>query len=311
MGILVGIIAAGWWSRRRLIVGDESTRLLSRFCTDICFPALTFTQMLRIIGEWPATLQATLIGLGVFLLALSIGAAGWLTRGLPADARRTAWLSAAIPNWIFLPLPIAGLLHGPDGVATVLLVNVSAQILLWTVGVAILRGFRKTASSGVAAIANPGLVATVLGVAVAAGIPESRGWFDQPGPAGSALRLLAAFGGLTIPLSMWVTGAQLGAIAAPWRMDPPLRRVLWARLVLIPAITTAALATASAFHPLSTAVFQTSVLIAAMPTAISCGVLVERYGGDRDLAGRAIFASTLLGLASVPLLLGLTHALFR
>jgi len=41
-------------------------------------------------------------------------------------------------------------------------------------------------------------------------------------------------------------------------------------------------------------------LIAAMPVAISCSVMAERYGGDARLAAEGIFYSTFFSLLTVP-----------
>lgn len=311
LAVLAGVLYAGGFARRRRLLGEPATRALGRVCTDVCFPCLTFTQMLRVIGSWPAVEQAQLLLLGAMLLSISIAMAGWLTRRLPDGVRRAAWLSAATPNWIFLPLPIAALMYGAEGVATVLLVNVAAQFFLWTVCVGILRGFRNTLREGWTHAVTPGLLATVLGAAVAALWPESRTWFDRPDWMGRGLNLVAGFGTLTIPLSMLVTGSQLGALPPGWRIDAAVRRVLWARLLVIPAVTAVLVAASSYVFPLYRSVFHTAVLIAAMPAAISCGVLVERYGGDRDLVSRAILYSTVFAFATVPLFMLAAHTLFR
>ncbi|MCO5061678.1 MAG: hypothetical protein M9963_06700 [Kiritimatiellae bacterium] len=86
-----------------------------------------------------------------------------------------------MPNWLFFPLPIAALFYGEDGLATVLLVNVTAQFYLWTTSVGILRGFRNTMRTGLIHLANPGLLATLAGALIAAFVPSSRMWLDAPG----------------------------------------------------------------------------------------------------------------------------------
>ncbi len=304
-------MGAGWFARRRRVLGEPATRAMSRLCTDVLFPCLTFTQMLRIVGQRPAVEQGVLLLSGAALIVVGI-VAGWvLTRELPASARRTAWLAGSVPNWIFLPLPIAALVYGEEGVATVLLVNVAAQFFLWSVCVAMLRGFRNTLRDGLIHALNPGLLATVAGAALAALWPDSRGWFDRPGPAGHALSLVATAGTLTIPLSLLVTGSQLGALPPGWRIDSALRRVVIARLAAGPALSIAMLVALASVWTLPAEVWRTALVIAAMPTAITCGVLVERYGGDRDLMSRAILLTTVCAVVTVPLFMLIGRFLFR
>ncbi|MCO5061679.1 MAG: hypothetical protein M9963_06705 [Kiritimatiellae bacterium] len=38
---------------RRAWLGDTATQILGRICVDVCFPCLTFVQMLRIVGDRP------------------------------------------------------------------------------------------------------------------------------------------------------------------------------------------------------------------------------------------------------------------
>lgn len=311
LAVLAAVLYAGWLARRRRWLGESATRVLSRLCTDVFFPCLTFTQMLRIIGRRPITEQSLLLLVGAALIGVAILAAFPLTRGISAASRRTAWLAVSVPNWIFLPLPIAALVYGPDGVATVLLVNVAAQFFLWSVCVAILRGFRSTLREGWIRALNPGLIATVAGAAIALANPESIGWFERPGWIGYGLGLAATAGTLTIPLSMLVTGSQLGALSPGLRLDAALQRVLWARLIVVPAISVVLLWVLAFVLPLSSAMWRTAVLIAAMPVALSGGVLVERYGGDRELMSRAILMTTSAALATVPLFLLAAHILFR
>ena len=60
--------------------------------------------------------------------------------------RNTFIFLTAIPNWIFLPLPIVQALYGDTGVRTVLLCNVGAQLVLWSFGVWILHGAMRQAA---------------------------------------------------------------------------------------------------------------------------------------------------------------------
>jgi len=44
------------------------------------------------------------------------------------------------------------------------------------------------------------------------------------------------------------------------------------------------------------------VLVSAMPVAIICSVMAERFGGDATLAAQSVFLSTMLSLVTVPAL---------
>ncbi|MBW7908777.1 MAG: AEC family transporter [Kiritimatiellae bacterium] len=299
--ILLLVVVAGWFVRRRAWLGDTATQILGRICVDVCFPCLTFVQMLRIVGDRPLRGQGHLLLIGMILMTVALCGGLWLLRGVAQPIRRSAWLAAAMPNWLFFPLPIAALFYGEDGLATVLLVNVTAQFYLWTTSVGILRGFRNTMRTGLIHLANPGLLATLAGALIAAFVPSSRTWLDAPGFTGHFWQLVEAVGAPTITLSMLVTGSQLGAIPRGWGMDRLSWRVLNARLIVLPGASLAALWALSHWIALSAETWRSAVMIAAMPVAVSCGVLVERYGGDRHFTSRAILVTTVGAVVTVPI----------
>jgi predicted permease len=113
-------------------------------------------------------------------------------------------------------------------------------------------------------------------------------------------------GDLTIPLSLLATGAQLGSLpsrgAASWR---PLAGVMAGRLIVAPAVAMLFLKGASVVTGFSftEAEFITAAIIVAMPVAISCMVFAERFEGDCELSANAIFVSTLISLATAPLMI--------
>ncbi len=309
LALLALVAGAGWWARRRGRLGEPAVRGLGRICVDITFPCLTFTQMLKIVGSQPAVEQALVLVIGAILMTVAFVVGWWMSRRVPAPVRSAAWLAQAMPNWIFLPLPVAAMLYGPLGVSTVLLVNVVAQFFLWTTCVGILRGFGRGVDWR--ALLSPGLLATAAGAALAAAWPASRGWLDAAGAWAAGLRAVAALGLVTIPLSMLVFGAQLAGGRPASRGRGLTRRIMAGRLVVAPLAT---LLVAWGLHQtwaLPPEIWRTVILIAAMPVGISCGVLVERHGGDRDVMGDSILLSTLLSAASVPPFVLLANHLFR
>lgn len=310
LGILFLVVGAGWWVRRRNWLQEPAVRALGRICVDVAFPCLTFTQMLKIVGSQPMGEQGRVLLLGAVLLVVAIASGWWMSRRLAPAIRPTAWLAMAVPNWIFLPLPLAAMLYGPLGVSTVLLVNVTSQFFLWTVCVGILRGFGR-GSADVRALLSPGLLATAAGALLAALWPPSREWLAADGLVPRLVQAAAKVGLLTIPLSMLVLGAQLGAARPAQRGAGVTRAILAGRLLLAPLVTVLILFGLQQVWSLPPEIWRAAVLIAAMPVAVSCGVLVERYGGDRDVMSDAILLTTALSIFSVPLFILLATQLFR
>lgn len=306
------VMALGWFARRRNFVTDETSRSLSRLLVDMAFPALVFTQMLRTIN--PSVLREGwfLPLLGILLIVIANGV-GLLLAPISRQKNKlgTALFLVAIPNWIYLPLPIVEGLFGDTGVRDVLLYNVGCQAALWTLGIWTLQNARFDGQSLKNLALNPGLIATAAGIGLALICPPARGLEALPAgtrsplllAAGSVIQALAMIGSLTIPLSLLVTGIQLGNLnlLIARRPEREFAGILVLRLLVAPAVTIALFWLAGrAGLPLAEGPRLTAYLIACMPVAISCSILTERFGGDTLLAARSIFYTTLWSIVTVP-----------
>lgn len=301
------VVAVGWLARRRGLVTLAAVQALGRLVIDVAFPALVFTSFWRTVDVSVLRDRWFVPVSGFAVIALGQGIGRLLAPRVATEPQRpTVAFLVAVANWIFLPLPLAQALYGLPGVQTVLLLNIGAQLALWTVSVPALRG--RVAGQGLLApLANPGLVASLLGLGLAAVAP-GRTWLE--GEAGVGLGLLRAtvqgltmLGDLTVPLSLLVTGAQLADtdVRAPVGRRA-LAGVLLGRLVLVPAVVLACLAALQGLGvPMPPVVAGVVLLVAAMPCAVSCGPFVQRFGGDGILTAQAVFWSTLLGLLLVGL----------
>ncbi len=305
------LILAGWLARRRGYLKEEASGMLSRMVVDTAFPALVFTQMLRTVDaaslrqDWLLPLlPLPLVGLAYLVGLLVVPFFGGKSQ------RNTALFLISSPNWVFLPLPIAEALYGSAGVRVILLTNIGAQLTLWTVGVWILHGDIAQALRNLRA--NIGLWATAAGILAALVFPWARDFGNlhaNPaslgGIAGVAIfDALSMLGSLTIPLALLAIGAQLGAVPiSPRRIPPALWGVVLARLIAAPLATVAlGLVLARAGFPLPEATRMVLVVVVAMPAAIVCSVMAEKFGGDTQLAAQGVFLTTLFSLLTVPVL---------
>ncbi|HEY3376833.1 MAG TPA: AEC family transporter [Armatimonadota bacterium] len=316
---MFAVILIGWVARHRNYLTAETTSSLSRFVVDITIPAMVLTSMLRTVD--PAKLAVSwylpLIGGGILLAGQLVGLATmpFFSR---KDQRATFIFLVAVANWIYLPLPIAQQLYGDDGVRAVLLLNVGATVVLWTVGIGTLQRGALNLATLRNLLMNPGLLATAAGILLALFVPKYL-LADVPlatVPAGmlavkTLLNALTLVGSLTIPLSLVVTGAQLGGLdISDHRPSRTLTGVILSRLFIAPAamvaITCGLRLLGIHFDEVTRMV---AYIIACMPVAVSCSMFTERFGGDTSLAARSIFYTTLVSILSVPALFYLIQRL--
>lgn len=306
------LLALGRFARQRGMLSGGAQRDLSALVVDLAFPALVLVQLPRTVDAAALAARWYLPVLGAALIVLALLTGGVLARRLaPPARRRTFAFLVGMPNWVFFPLPIAEGLYGAEGVACVLLLNVGAQLVLWTLGVFTLQGRVSTAETLRGLARNPGLLATLGGVALVLlgpTLPE--------GPAGlvggAVVGAVALLGQMAVPLSFLVAGMQLARPESTPASGPPdaaARRVLamlvLGRLLLAPLLFAACVWGVAPWLGLSFGAvpLRVACLVAAMPVAVSCGPLAERLGGEPELAARGIVATTVGALVSVPALL--------
>jgi predicted permease len=310
---LLPVIGIGWVAARRGWLGGGAVASMSRLAVDVALPALTFTQLVRTVSR-DAILASGLLpaaGAVLFLLGAAAGFA-FAPFFCGRETRPTFVFLVALANSIYLPLPIAQALYGGEGVRTVLLCEVGTRVAVFSIGLAILMGKRPDPRAARDLLLNPGLLAALAGIAAPLLFPGLRALpdLDPRGAAPAAMVGCALFqaldlaGALTIPLALLVTGAKLEEAA---RGGALLQRATWgvlvARLLATPTVVGALLLLArAAGAPLQEMPRRVVFLVACMPVAVNCGVFTERYGGDSTLAARSTFASTLLGVLTVPLL---------
>ena len=321
------VLGTGYLGARRLRAGKEAPHLpvlisiLSRLVLDVSLPALAFTAIVKTAApESPGdTLLIPIIGFGVFTLAALCGAVLAVLVASP-PRRRTLIFVIAVPNWIYLPLPIAAGLYGAIGTRTVLLINVGALLWLWTAGSFILSGQASLRSALRAIASRPGLWGTLAGIAVSLLAPGLQHFLAEPSATSRLFTVvpliffqsLELLGTLTIPLALLCTGAQLAelglvgsASARPSGRSSgrELAAALLGRLLLAPLLTYAVLHLLPRLMPAP--VQATVALAAAMPVAVSCSMFTREFGGDDKLAATSILVSTVISLVTVPALLAL------
>jgi len=295
----------------------ETSRSVSTLLIDIVFPCYVLVHLLRTVDG--PTLRREWFGplLGFLVIALGHLVGAFLAPLLRnRSSRPTFVFLVAMTNWIYLPLPIAEALFGGDGVRAILLINVGAQVAVWTLGIAALKPGLPLRESVRAILANPGILATFAGLLLAIGLPPAQGSEAPRLPAffSPLVDAVTLLGTLTIPLSLLLIGSELGLHrAAALRFQPALWGVLAARLLAVPFATVLVLRLLAwpwpDLFPLHWT--MTLVLVSAMPPAISCILFTERFGGDSLLSSQAVFGGTLAGLVSVPALFALGGWLLR
>jgi malate permease and related proteins len=197
-------------------------------------------------------------------------------------------------NLGFMGYPVCQALFGHESLFYVTLINIPFGLLVFTVGVFLLRP-DLAKNPDLKRILSPGLVSSLLGLLLFfAGV-------TIPSPLSDSISML---GSVTTPLAMIVIGALLAPLPfCSMFGDFRIWVVSAFRLGIIP------LAVLFLLRPFISDLLLLSVpvLLAAMPIAANTVLLAEEYGVNAEIASKGVFFSTILSLVTIPgiaLLLG-------
>jgi hypothetical protein len=193
------------------------------------------------------------------------------------------------PNVGFMGIPVSEAILGPGSLFYVILFNLPFNFLVFTMGVYLLaRG--RPGKMDLRLLVTPGLVASLIGLAL------FLAGYTLPAPAGITLDWI---GKATTPLAMLVVGALLATLPVSRLAGDRRIMVITAfRLVIFPVLAFALLV--PFIH--DRLLLGTIVLLIAMPVAANTVLLSEEYKVDATLASQGVFLSTLLCLATIPLI---------
>ncbi len=256
------------------------------------FPVLLFQSIVR--SPLDIASASRLMGAGWTLGLVGIGLAYALPH-LPVfkrwiDARNHASSAQVAFRFnSFIGLALADRLAGPQGVQLIaVLIGVCVPLFnmgaVWPMARHAQRGFvRELVRNPLIIGTASGLMANLLGFSIPQWLEPS---VTRIGAASVALGLLAAGAGM-----------QLGALE---RAKTLAISVLTIRHAILPVVAVG-VAALFALDPL-----QRTILLAfsALPTASSCYVLAARMGYDGAYVAGLVTLSTLLGMLSLPLALG-------
>lgn len=192
-------------------------------------------------------------------------------------------------NLGFMGYPVCQTLFGSDSLFYVSLINIPFGLLVFTVGVFLLRP-DLARDPDLRRILSPGLVASLIGLLLFfVGI-------TIPSPISDSISLL---GSVTTPLAMIVIGSLLATLPFGSMFgDIRIWIVSIFRLGIIP-IAIFLLLRPYISDPLLLGV---PVILAAMPVAANTVLLAEEYGVNAELASKGVFISTILSVLTIPII---------
>jgi malate permease and related proteins len=308
IAVLAILVLAGIVASRAKVITSVSKDVLARIIFFITLPALLFTNFSK-VDLTPELLsnsmQALLLALFVLLFMLLMGTVTAKLFGLRGSHEAIFRLHSMLGNIIYLGLPLIATQFGREGLLYASLFILVSNILMWTIGVAVVMpGSKFSLKGNLLKLLNINTIAILSGFALfllSVKLPPI------------ILDSVGALGSTTTYLSMIYIGAVLYfADGKKMLSNRNVYLLSVNRLLVTPFMLIGIFALLNYFFPdlLRREVMNVVVMQAAMPCMVNVVIMVNILGKDDDIATANVFVSTILSVITLPLILlsmGLIH----
>lgn len=283
--IFMGILA-GFLCRKKGVLTEEGTAVISRLVVNVVLPLYLFSAILHSGAAVDARGVMVTLGLSFAMFLLSALAALAFVPLLrpPAGDRGVYLFETMCGNVTYIGIPVCAAVLGGNAAFYGSLLNIPYNLLCFSLGIWLLAG-----KLPLKRILNPAFLAGVAAAALyllRVSVPEV------------VLDGCAFIGQATSPCAMLIIGSVLGSVPfreifTEWRAIP----YVVIRLVGLGALVALGLS----FLEVDPVLKGVLILMAAMPAATNSTMLCTIYGGNRALSAKLIFLSTALSIVTIPL----------
>ena len=297
--VLFILIGAGFVGAKSGVIKQEGKKAFSDLLIYLVVPAMIIDSYMskfdsKVFGNlmWAFLISAILLlsGLGIsFLLTAK-------QKGKDVAIMRFACI---FPNAAYMGFPLIRALFGAEGLLYASAFVTMFNLLLWTVGYAIVSGEIKLKAVIKNVLATPVLVSVAIGLVL---------YLTQL-PVPQLLRQpINLLGSMNTALSMVITGMIIaGSSMKKLLANKKILFVIAVRMLVVPVVCFAIYYVTSRFGileaiGLSTMVMQVLLIQESCPTAAMTSVFAVQFGHDEDLAAGAVVITTFLSILTLPIL---------
>ena len=284
--MLIGMIGA-----KKNILKAEFNRGLTWLVINVFLVASIFTSVISMdASSLSAKEFGTIMLLLCFTYVLIYVISAIVVRVLPIEKNKAPQLELLMSsvNTLFVTLPVVETVYGAKGAFVVALGCIPFNVILFTYGVARLRGSAEGGFRLKDILSTPLLATIAATLLFALRVPV-------PTPVRSILSSISA---ATVPLSMLLVGSSLGNVKLTKAIgDKNILLLLAERFLLAPVIMYLVMKLVCADEMLR----NIMVITAATPSAILVTALSLQNGKDGKFPSEGILLTTVLSMITLPI----------
>lgn len=292
MTVLFILMGIGFLCGKKGFITDGFAKNMSWLVVNVATPAMILSAGMNeestIRGESLAFGFLVALLVYVFLIAVSFVILPVIR--VPSEDKNVYRVMSIFSNIGFMGLPIMQAAYGSEAVLYGALFQFPYNLLLYSYGIAAMRGenpFKNLES--LKRVLNVGVISCFLAVAIyVSGI-------HMPSPISISAKHLSS---LAAPLSMMVIGQSMIHISLK-ELFGDVRLLVFSiiKLIVIPIIGIFILR----LFIQDEMILNVCYIILATPVGSMTAMMAQQYGGNYSLASRGVALSTLLSVATIPL----------
>lgn len=292
------VMGTGYAMRKIGVLSAEADRSLIRVVVFVLYPCLALDT---IVGNealarpanliWPPILGFGSIVLGI--LGARLGAR--LFRIPEGKPRRTFVFTNSLQNYGYIPLPLCAVLFDRGTMGVLFAFFLGVELAFWSISLWQLTGHAERGSWKKAV--NPQIIAILASIIL--NFLQGEKWI--PAAIDTTFHL---FGVCAVPMALLLSGALIADYINLRQMHHGGRTILAACVVRLLAVPILLMLLAK-FGPFDRPLREVLVMQAAMPAAIFPIVVTKVNDGDVPVALQVVLGTSLIGLFTIPLWLGL------
>ena len=290
VSILMLLIFVGFFAAKAGILTESGAKCCTDLVLILVTPCVIIKSLIREFNTDILRSLAVCFGLSLAAQVLMILLSRFLLHSADRGRERVLRFGTIFANCGFMSLPLQISLLKDDGALYGSAYIIMFNLVIWSYGVFLMSG-NKTAISPKKLIVNPGLIGLTVGIVLfVSSLPV-------PKPVYSALDYMST---MYTPLPMIIIGYHLSKadILASLR-DPMCLFAVALRMLVYPFVILGALYLIGIRGTLLVSiVISVSAPVAAITTMFS-----SKYGGDTALSVNMVSFSTVLSIASMPLVI--------
>lgn len=293
MVVLFLVMLVGFLAYRKGFIDDSTGKKLSSIVVNIANPALILSSILSMDGTVTGQelMTTVVIAAGLFggLLLISVFVPALFR--VEKQSYGAYRVMTVFSNIGFMGFPIISSVYGASALLYATLFLIPYNILIYTYGIHTMRSGKAGEKTGIrlGQILNIGVLACILAIFLFAFHVR------LPDFLASVITMLS---NLTAPLSMMVIGASMAVIDFK-KLLGDYRLLLFSvfKLLVLPILGTLLV---KQFVD-SEVICGVTMVMLATPVGSMTAMLAQEYGGDYEMASKGVMLTTLLSVATLPI----------